>query len=79
MPSVNKEVAWNKMMEMGQARQGVVGETFTVRSSAKRPKHEPHAGACGGQVCATLRSMCVRRGVLSSPCEPSSDIETSVT
>ena len=68
-----------KMMEMGQARQGVVDETccqwmiFKTCKGATHPKHEPsglelepHAGACDGQVCVTLRKMCVRRGVLSS-------------
>ena len=76
--SSHREVSWDKRTEMGQARQGVVDETrgewmtYTVCRGASRPKHlepsslEPHASARDGQMCATLRKMCVRRGDLSS-------------
>ena len=56
------------MMEMGQARRGLVDETccewmtFTMRKGATRPKHEPlglgpRGCACEGQRCATLTKL----------------------
>ena len=73
---MQEEVAWNKIVEMGQARRGVVDEpccewmTFEVRKETTQllSNLEPNACASEGQKCATLTTlgqMRVRRGILS--------------